>query len=329
MQAPLVWYEECVQILFITSNRLGDAVLSTGILGALIESYPDAAVTVACGALPAPLFRAVPQVRDVIELIKMPVAGHWRDLWERTMRTRWDIIVDLRQSLVSRLLFARKRFIWKKPKRRMHKVQELAQLMQLFPPPSPRLWYREQDLDDAAELVENDRPVLALAPGANSTGKKWPADRYAELAKVLTAPDGILPNGRVLLLGDNNDVATIMPLREALPVSQVIDLVGKLNILQTAACVARADLYIGNDSGLTHLAAAAGLPTLALFGPGVAWKYRPWGDHAAYVSRADDPERDYDLCRDGDDDAALDLMRRLSVDDVVEAAAALWHKTHP
>ncbi len=321
--------EQAVQILFITSNRLGDAVLSTGILAALLDSYPGAAVTVACGPLPAPLFRAVPQVRRVIELKKQPYAAHWRDLWASTLGTRWSIVVDLRQSLVSRLIFARRRFIWKKQRQRLHKVEELAGVVQVAPVPAPRVWYDTEALVRAETLVANDRPVLALAPGANSTGKKWPAERYAALADRMTRLDGLLPNGRVLLLGDRNDSETVAPIVAALEPDRVIDLTGMLGIAETAACLTRADFYVGNDSGLTHLAAAAGVPTLALFGPGVAWKYRPWGRHAAYLSKADDPARDYDLCRNGDDEAALALMRRLSVADVEEAATALWRRTQP
>ncbi|MCG8512385.1 MAG: glycosyltransferase family 9 protein, partial [Rhodospirillales bacterium] len=51
-----------MRILFITSNRIGDAVLSTGVLGHLLETYPKARITIACGPAPAPLFRAVPNL---------------------------------------------------------------------------------------------------------------------------------------------------------------------------------------------------------------------------------------------------------------------------
>jgi lipopolysaccharide export system permease protein len=319
-----------VQILFITSNRLGDAILSTGLLGALKDRYPEADITLVCGPLPAPLFWAVPQVRHVIELKKQPWSGHWLGLWREVAFTRWDIVVDLRQSIVSRLIMAKKRIIWKKPAGRPHKVEELGALMG-FDAPAPRLWHSEQVLYFAEELIPKDESttglVLALAPGANSVGKTWPIERYAALAQRLTAPDGLLPNARVMLLGDERDHETVKPILESVPSDRVIDLTGAIDIAVTAACIERADFYIGNDSGLTHLAAAAGVPTLALFGPGVAWKYRPWGDHAAYISKTDDPTRDRDLCADGDDEAALALMKRITIDDAVEAATALWHKT--
>ena len=318
-----------MKILFITSNRLGDAILSTGLLGALKDQYPAADITIACGPLPAPLFWDVPQVRHVIELKKQRWSGHWWRLWREVIFTRWDLVVDLRQSAVSRLVFAKQRIIWKKPAGQPHKVEELGALIGADAP-APRLWHSEQALYYSEELVPKDEYtsglILALAPGANSYGKKWPVEHYAELAQRLTAEDGLMPNARVLLLGDRADHETVKPIVALLPEDQVIDLTGTIDIGVTAACIERADLYIGNDSGLTHLAAAAGVPTLALFGPGVAWKYRPWGAHAAYLSKADDPARQRDLCADGDDEAALALMKRLTVEDVVAAATELFRK---
>jgi heptosyltransferase-3 len=343
-----------LQILFITANRLGDAVLSTGLLAALLACYPGAAVTIACGPLPAPLFAAMPNA-TIITLAKAPYAGHWRQLWCKTIGTHWDLIVDLRESVVSRLLRAKRRLIWHKNSARLHKVEELAVLLGINPAPAPRLWLSPAAIAAAKALLPAG-PILALAPGANSIGKRWPVERFMRLAKILTAADGFLPGATILMLGDSNDRALISPYLTELSSSatagdpgragvlsppgwsafadhdtegKIINLTGQLPLDLTAACLSLSTFYIGNDSGLTHLAAAANTPTLALFGPGIAWKYRPWGDHAAYVSKADDPARDYDLCKDADDAAALALMQRLSIEDVLAAAAGLWQKVQP
>jgi lipopolysaccharide export system permease protein len=113
----------------------------------------------------------------------------------------------------------------------------------------------------------------------------------------------------------------------ALPAAQVIDLVGRTEPIQAAAWLARADLYVGNDSGLTHLAAAAGAPVLSLFGPSVPSRYRPWGPRSRYLIANDDPDRMIDLCK-VDDMLALAEMEKLSVDQVVEAAEALYRMDH-
>ena len=76
------------------------------------------------------------------------------------------------------------------------------------------------------------------------------------------------------------------PLLAALP--EAIDLVGRLSLPEVAACLARCALFVGNDSGLMHLAAAAGTPTLGLFGPTSAAEYAPAGPRgAAVLSKSD------------------------------------------
>jgi len=184
-----------LNILFITANRLGDAVLSTGILGALIDRFPTARITVACGAMVAPLFAPVPQVTRVIPLVKQPRHGHWRTLWLYTVGTYWDLIVDLRNTLVSRLLLRRTLKAFRGPQPRRHMVESLAALIGLDAKDAPpRLWL-------PGLPPPHNSPLLALAPGSNAFGKRWPADRYAALAVRLLAADGILTGGKAVILG--------------------------------------------------------------------------------------------------------------------------------
>ena len=92
------------KILFITSTRLGDGVLSTGALDHFIRRYPEARITVAYGGLVEGIFAAAPGVERVIVLKKEPYLGHWRKLARETLGMKWDVVVDLRNSLLSRLI---------------------------------------------------------------------------------------------------------------------------------------------------------------------------------------------------------------------------------
>jgi heptosyltransferase-3 len=317
-----------VNILFITANRLGDAVLSTGILGVLIDRYPGAQITVACGPLPAPLFNEIPQVVSLIEMVKQPYHRHWRRLWWQTVWTQWDLIVDLRNSVVSRLLRTRSLKVFTGLKPRQHMVEGLAALLNADPKDTaPRLWLNSGSLEQVASEVPRQTPLLILAPGAHGFGKRWPSARYAELAIRLLGPDGIMAGGKLAVLGGPGEHPQADPVIAALPKDRVIDLVGQTDPLLAAAWLARADLYIGNDSGLTHLAAAAGAPTLALFGPGLPARYRPWGSAATYLIAHDDPNRTIDMCKI-DDHLALAEMEKLSVDQVVSAAQSLYAVEH-
>jgi ADP-heptose:LPS heptosyltransferase len=100
-------------ILFITSTRIGDAVLASGLLRRLIEEIPNARFTIVAGPLAAPLFRETPGLDALIPLPKEKHGLHWLRLWNRVRRRRWGLIVDMRNSPVSRFLQSQRRAIKK------------------------------------------------------------------------------------------------------------------------------------------------------------------------------------------------------------------------
>ena len=78
-----------MRLLFITATRIGDAVLSSGALAHLLESYPGLQVTLAAGPPAAPLFAAVPGVVRVITVTKQPYGAHWLTLCQGVARPAW------------------------------------------------------------------------------------------------------------------------------------------------------------------------------------------------------------------------------------------------
>jgi lipopolysaccharide export system permease protein len=273
-----------LRILFISSNRIGDAVLTTGLLAWLEAAHPKARFTIVCGPVAADLFRAVPRLERLIVLKKKKYHGHWFDLWQQCIGTRWDLIVDLRNSLVARLLLAqRKAYKPAQPSGR-HKVEDLASLLNLSPPPAPRLWLDKTAKLRAEALIPSGltQPLLALAPAANWPPKQWPIECFIELAKKLTAEGEPLAEAKLLIVAAPHEREQLLPLLNAFPAGRIIDAIGN-DLLTVAACLQKARLFIGNDSGLMHIAAAMGTPTLGLFGPGHENIYGPWGEKTAIV----------------------------------------------
>ena len=313
------------QVLFITANRLGDAVLSTGLLAHLIKAYGGADITVACGPLPAPLFQPAPGVKRVISMTKKRFGGHWLALWRECVAYRWDVVVDLRDSPASRLVRARARYVWRRAEAGAHKVEEYAHVLGLVPPPAPKLWLDDKARQAAARLVPGGDPVLAIGPAANSRRKEWRAANFVRLAERLTVSDGILPGARVAVVAAANEHDQADPVLHAMTSERRIDLIGRVDPLVAAACLARCHFYVGNDSGVMHMAAALGIPTLGLFGPGRPEVYGPWGPRAAFVSGAAAvgaaPPRPAE-----DAPTPEALMDKLSVTSAVEAAEALWRR---
>ena len=206
---------------------------------------------------------------------------------------------------------------------------EAARLLKLADdPPAPFLFTTaETEAKADAVLAHGQGPILALGPAANWAGKTWPAERFALTAAQLMAHGEPFETGRVLILGGPGDQRAAEPLRRSLPRERWIDLTGEGDLLTAYACLKRARLFIGNDSGLMHLAAAAGAPTLGLFGPSDDRLYAPWGKCTRVARgprtfadlKAIDPELNQQVCH----------MLDLKVEQVVREARALFEDSRP
>ena len=317
-----------MRILFIASNRIGDAVLSTGVLGGLMDRYPQAEFWVACGPLAVPVFAHAPRVTRIIEMRKAKRIGHWRKLLKATMFRRFDIVVDLRGSATAWLLWTFDRRILK-PEHTLHRVEHNAKAVGLAPVPSPRLCPGTEMEAKARQTIPDGVSVLAIGPTAAWPYKMWPVDRFAELARRLIAPGGPMEGAHLLVTGGPGEDEACRPVLEAAPPERRIDLVGA-GIDEVGACFARIRLYVGNDSGLMHLAAAAGAPTIGLFGPTADAIYAPWGPNSVTV-RVPYSLEEIRVEEGGAITwhASRNFMEDLAVGTVYDAAAGLLAKTAP
>jgi ADP-heptose:LPS heptosyltransferase len=275
-------------ILFITASRIGDAVLASGLVRRLHDEIPGARFTIVGSELTAPLFIDTPCLDDLIVMEKRPVGGHWLSLWNRARRKRWGLVVDLRGSAMADILRPKRRAVHRRAAEGVeHKVVEAARLLKLEDdPPAPYLYVGAQSEARAEEIIAGKGPILALAPAANWIGKTWPVERFALVARQLLGDEGPLAGGRLMVLGGPEDHAAVEPVRAAVGRGRLIDLTGAEELIVIYAALKRARLFIGNDSGLMHLAAAAGAPTLGLFGPSDETRYAPWGEKARTVRGA-------------------------------------------
>ncbi|MCA3365004.1 MAG: glycosyltransferase family 9 protein [Roseomonas sp.] len=278
-----------------------------------MRAHPEARFTIVCGRVAEGVFRRMPRLERLIAVEKRRYSLHWLEIWGALAFTRWDFVVDLRASAIAWLLWTRARKIIQGGRRPGHRLVHLAALLGVSPPPLPVIWTAPEDISRAATLLPEGRNWLVLGPTANWHRKVWPAGRFVEVALRLTAADGALPGAGIAILGGPGDQERSMatPVLTALP--QALDLVGKLDLPEVAAVLARAAMFIGNDSGLMHLAAAAGAPTLGLFGPTPSDEYGPAGPKAQAVL-ADGPP-------------GQGVMEDLPVARVLEAAEALIGQT--
>jgi len=152
-------------------------------------------------------------------------------------------------------------------------------------------------------LKDDRRPVVALCPGAVGAGKRWPELRYADLARRLSG-EGI----EIWVVGGPNEKAYAMEIssngRNARDLTSN-DL--RNGIMQLAA----ADAVVSNDSGLLHVSAAIGTPTVGLFGPTSPWHWAPLNPISATIEAP--------WLTQGDNDVHNRTTEDISVDEVYAA----------
>ena len=271
------------RLLVVTLSNIGDLVLTTPVFEALARHYPGVPIDIFADTRSAALLAAAPYAGETFLYDKR---SGWpaRFAFLRALRQRrYRVVVDLRGPLVGRLLRA-DRYLCKPRQRRLdqHAVDEhfaaLAPLLADSTPPPCRLYLSSADIDAARQLLSAlpGERWLAVAPGANWPGKKWSREGYRELLQR-AAPcfDG------AIILGAPQDVADARAIASHdLP---SLNTAGSTDLRTAAALLARAAAFVGNDSGLGHIAAALGTPTLTLFGPGNPQRYRPRGARARIV----------------------------------------------
>lgn len=138
----------------------------------------------------------------------------------------------------------------------------------------------------AASRPTGARPLVAMCPGSKQGAKRWPLARYAALGARLIGEAG----ADVAIIGGADEARAAEAVTGDWPHGRFTVLAGRLSVLESAEALRRATLYVGNDTGAMHLAAAVGTPCVAIFAarePGRSW--HPYGDAHVVVRRDDVP----------------------------------------
>ncbi len=277
------------RVLVVRLGALGDVVMSFPAFAAIRAHHPQAEITLLTTRPYAALAKAAPWF-DHVAIDERPAWWNLPALLRLRAKLRgFDMTYDLQTSGRSSWYFhLAGRPPWSgiahgcshpqtgPARERMHTLERQRDQLEragiaAFPPP------------DLAFLTSRPLPPLPdrfalLVPGASAhrPGKRWPAERYGELAAVLAAR-GLTP----VVTGAPNEAPLAATIRAACPAA--IDLTDRSPLIDVFALAARAAVTIGNDTGPTHIAAATGCPTIVLFshesdpamtaprGPGGAW----------------------------------------------------------
>jgi lipopolysaccharide heptosyltransferase II len=167
-------------------------------------------------------------------------------------------------------------------------------------------------------LADDDPPIITLSPGAVGEGKAWPPEHYAMLARALVQ-DGM----SVWVLGGPNETPIAKQIADAAG-PRVRDLTGS-DLRNAILALASADVAVTNDSGLMHVSAAIGTPTIAIFGPTSPWHWKPLNPVSAILEPPGD-EAARERARSEGNDA---VKHRRTADVAVETVRAAVRNVLP
>lgn len=293
------------RLLIRSTNWIGDAVMSLPAVHRLHELDPEAELTVLCPAKLHDLWAHNPALHDVLTFTAAPDLGALRDrafdaavLFPNSFRCAWeawragiptrigypghhrrwlltDVVPDpgdetavYEELTVAGTKFRRKTFL--RVRHQSHRYLDLiGHLGGNRTPLPPRIWIAHDELPPLTKFFHDDgRDFIAINAGAEyGPAKRWPAARFAEVAcRVARETDH-----RWLLLGGPGDVSTARTIEtalvaEQLPPKSVVNVAGQTTLRELFALLVSSKLLLTNDTGPMHIAAALGVPLVAVFG---------------------------------------------------------------
>lgn len=269
------------QILIITLSNIGDVVLTLPVIGALKENFRQARIDVVVGTRAKEIFEVDPRIDKMYIYDKsLSLIGKFKFLLD-LRKQRYDLIIDLRNSLLSFLL--RPRFSSKPtlslPEGVIHKIDahllKVKSLGLSAAPDSYRIWISQIDADNAHKLlrkkgISDSDEFVCISPGAKSHIKRWPEGNFAKVCDKLIDVMRV----KVVFVGDTSDKPICERILNRMR-SYAVSVAGETNLRELAWCIKHARLLITNDSAPLHIAGSVGTPSVAIFGPTDYRKYGP------------------------------------------------------
>jgi len=272
------------KILFITLSNIGDAILTTPTLEALHFKYPNAVFDIVGDKRSRILFKYCPYMNNFIEKDKSLGWYGLLSLIKEMRKETYDLAVDLRSDVLLYFIISKQKFFkasnnsslnFHSAEKHFLSIKKIIQ----DNPPLANIWLSDYESEISRKIYNkySNSRFLTLGLGANFSGKIWDIAKFIDLVKFLKNIFGV-----IILVGDQKDAILSKKFISEYK-GTVIDCCGQYNLLETAAIIKESNFFVGNDSGLGHIASAVGTKSFTIFGIGNPNKYKPWGKRAFWI----------------------------------------------
>lgn len=276
-----------MKILIFSFSFIGDAVLSTAVIQPLKKQFPGANLTFLVGPHAQGVLEGDLQIDAVLVYdnrgIHSGIWGKYR-LIKSLRREEFDLVIDLRDSFWSRFIGTRRWGIargknWHAVTRYLdtldrHGVATSAEILGFAPEPKLTLSMSEKNIADdflAEHGVVSNELLIGIHPGGNWIYKLWAAANFAKIGDILISDF----HAQVLLFAGPNEQALQEEVGTMMKYQPII--INEPSLRRVASLVNRCHLYLGNDTGTTHIAAAVRTPVVAIFGSTNHIRSGPYG----------------------------------------------------
>jgi len=306
-------------ILIIDFGQLGDVVMSLPALRAVREKFQLARITVAVGKPAGEIVKLSGYADDFIEVDRVAMRDGFKPLSvlkiinvvKDVRRREFDFVIDLHSFSETNLLgffsgapkrlFARRRgrsldFLAnfrpappiEEDNRTRHQVDRYLDVLRpldiVDAPRVPRLRTTIADDRDIDKLLLKSKaaegaPLVGLFPGAGHASRRWPLEKFAQLADSLSRNDAVRP---IVFVGPE-EAKIISEIKAAFPSSALV--LDRLSIRQLASLQARLAVFVSNDTGPLHIAAAVGAPVVLLLDERAPDSYIPLSEPRRVIQR--------------------------------------------
>ena len=283
------------KILLIRLSSLGDIVLTTPAIRAVRANFPNAYIAMLVAKQSADTLRENPHLDEIITFDRLAKDKDTGEMWRtvRLLRERkFTLAIDLQRKFRTEMLmylsgateqvgkgwFCTVRVFERGNK---HATEHYFDLLHAVGIPAEdrklELFLAESERRDALQRLKTAGVVdaglkVGLFPGAGWKLREWMPERFAAIGDRLVQHF----NADVLIFGGEKETELVHTVANLMH-TRAIPFVGNLQVRQLAACIEQCDLFLTNDTGPMHIAAAVGTPTVSLFGPGNHIRFQPLG----------------------------------------------------
>ena len=271
------------KVLVFSFSYIGDAVLSTAVIRPLRRRFADAQIAFLVGIRAAKLFTNDPQIDQVFVYDNRGSHTGWRGkfrLIKMLRREKFDLVIDLRDSVWSRLVGG-KRWGMKLRGADIHAVTRYLDVLQRrgvdTAGAQPKLEFSQLELAKRNEFLEQSgvdcsHLIVGIHPGGNWVYKLWTPKNFARISDRLHERW----NAQVLLFAGPDEQALLNNVASLMSCQPI--LIQTHDLRKVAALLEACDIYIGNDTGPMHIAAAVGIQVAAIFGSTNYRRSGPYGE---------------------------------------------------